>query len=50
MGTTASRMQKVIWMRTMKSKIKPEAELIKQFCLVHGATEKTAKEILELVK
>ncbi len=45
-----SREIKLNWMREFIKKIKPEEELIRQFCLVHNSTIRTAKEILKLVK
>tara|TARA_Y100000310_G_scaffold157582_1_gene156986 strand:+ start:7895 stop:8047 length:153 start_codon:yes stop_codon:yes gene_type:complete len=50
MGTKFSRLEKINWMRIFKLKILNEADLIKEFCLVHGSTERTAKEILELIR
>lgn len=44
------RAAKINWMMRMRHLIEEEDMLIKQFCLVFGASKRNAKEILEIIK
>lgn len=49
MGTTETRKQKIAWMKTNK-KLFEKKKLLNEFMLLFSSTNRTAKEIYNLVK
>ena len=49
MGTEKTRLEKIQWMMDMKHKIRDKGLLIRNFIIRFSSTEKTAKEIYNIV-